>query len=128
MKNDWDRREIYFDEIFENMKQIYGLDDEQCSRLKEWELEAELDNVLQRLNKLLFIFIKFTSPDKPCPYPQFPRLCLIRINIIAAVDPFPIFIEPHAVIHSKKELSCRFLDTIFTRNIKRDFPKSNICL
>ncbi len=46
MKNDWDRREIYFDEIFENMKQVYGLDDEQCSRLKEWELEAELDNVL----------------------------------------------------------------------------------
>lgn len=46
MRNDWDRREIYFDEIFENMQQVYGLDDEQCEWLKKWELEAELDNVL----------------------------------------------------------------------------------
>ncbi len=46
MKNEWDRREIFFDEIFDNMRQVYGLNETQCARLKEWELEAELDNVL----------------------------------------------------------------------------------
>ncbi len=46
MENEWDRREIYFEEIFDNMRQVYGLNETQCTRLKEWELEAELDNVL----------------------------------------------------------------------------------
>ena len=38
--------EISFDEIFERLQTVYGLDDEQISLLKEWELECELDNVI----------------------------------------------------------------------------------
>lgn len=46
MQDDNDRREIYFDEIFENMQEVYEISDIQMQKLKEWELEAELDNVL----------------------------------------------------------------------------------
>ncbi len=40
------RKEIQFDEIFERMRELYDLDDEQVELLKEWELEAELENVI----------------------------------------------------------------------------------
>ena len=38
--------EISFDEIFERIKWVYSLSDEQIEKLKAWELEAELDNVI----------------------------------------------------------------------------------
>lgn len=41
-----ERVEITFDEIFQRMADVYGLDEEQTYLLKEWELETELDNVI----------------------------------------------------------------------------------
>ena len=38
--------EIQFDEIFERLKYVYGITKEQAEKLKEWELEAELENVI----------------------------------------------------------------------------------
>lgn len=40
------RKEIQFFEIFERMKELYDLDDGQVELLKQWELEAELENVI----------------------------------------------------------------------------------
>ena len=40
------RKEIQFSEIFERMRELYALDDEQVELLKQWELEAELENVI----------------------------------------------------------------------------------
>lgn len=47
-----DRREITFDEIFDNMQALYNLTDEQVSFLKEKELEAELDNVIPMYERI----------------------------------------------------------------------------
>ena len=41
-----DRVEIGFDMIFERLKDIYQLTDEQVEDLRQWELAAELDNVI----------------------------------------------------------------------------------
>ena len=41
-----DHVEITFDEIFDRIAEVYGLDERQVSLLKQWELEAELDNVV----------------------------------------------------------------------------------
>lgn len=41
-----DHVEITFDEIFDRMAEVYCLDERQVSLLKQWELEAELDNVI----------------------------------------------------------------------------------
>lgn len=38
--------EISFDMIFERMTAVYGLNEKQVELLKQWEIEAELDNVL----------------------------------------------------------------------------------
>lgn len=40
------RKEIQFYEIFERMRELYDLTDEQVELLKKWELEAELENVI----------------------------------------------------------------------------------
>lgn len=40
------RKEIQFYEIFERMQELYDLNDEQIELLKQWELEAELENVI----------------------------------------------------------------------------------
>ncbi len=50
------RKEIQFHEIFERMGELYDLDEEQIELLKEWELEAELENVIpvtENVNKCL---------------------------------------------------------------------------
>lgn len=50
-----DHIEISFDEIFERMADVYNLSQDQVQRLKEWELEAELDNVVpltEQINEL----------------------------------------------------------------------------
>lgn len=47
--------EISFDEIFEHLQEVYILSDEQTEKLKQWELDAELDNVIplpKQINKL----------------------------------------------------------------------------
>ena len=52
---DSERVEISFDEIFERMADVYGFDDTQIEKLKTWELEAELDNVIplpEQINKI----------------------------------------------------------------------------
>lgn len=41
-----DHIEIAFDEIFNRMAVVYDLTDDQVTKLKDWELEAELDNVI----------------------------------------------------------------------------------
>lgn len=41
-----DHVEITFDEIFDRMVDVYGITPEQVQKLKDWELEAELDNVI----------------------------------------------------------------------------------
>lgn len=41
-----DRVEISFHEIFERMRDVYGLNEEQIQLLEKWELEAEYDNVI----------------------------------------------------------------------------------
>ena len=41
-----ERVEIRFDEIFDRLRDVYGLTEEQAEKLKTWELEAELDNVI----------------------------------------------------------------------------------
>ena len=46
------RREITFDMIFDRMQTLYGLSDEQITLLKEWELQAEQDNVLPRTDMI----------------------------------------------------------------------------
>lgn len=38
--------EISFDEIFAHLQEVYILSDEQVDKLKRWELEIELDNVI----------------------------------------------------------------------------------
>ncbi|MCF0133283.1 MAG: CDP-glycerol glycerophosphotransferase family protein [Blautia sp.] len=40
------RKEIQFCEIFDRMKSLYGLSDQQIDLLKEWELEAEFENTI----------------------------------------------------------------------------------
>ncbi|MDO4383026.1 MAG: CDP-glycerol glycerophosphotransferase family protein [Eubacteriales bacterium] len=40
------RKEIQFYEIFERMGELYDLNDEQVELLKQWELEAELENAI----------------------------------------------------------------------------------
>ncbi|MDO5520774.1 MAG: CDP-glycerol glycerophosphotransferase family protein [bacterium] len=50
-----DRREITFDEIFDNLKTLYGLTDKQVEFLKEKELEAELDNVIPMYERIAMI-------------------------------------------------------------------------
>lgn len=46
VERDDERCEIGFDEIFERLKTLYSLSDEQVSCLKEWELEAEYENTI----------------------------------------------------------------------------------
>ena len=41
-----ERVEITFDEIFDRIQYVYGCTDEQIAKLKAWELEAELENVV----------------------------------------------------------------------------------
>ena len=53
-RND-DRCEIQFDEIYDRIKELYSLSDEQINALKEWELEGELENVIPlepQINKI----------------------------------------------------------------------------
>lgn len=40
------REEITFEQIFDRLKEIYNLDQNQISLLKNWELELELENVI----------------------------------------------------------------------------------
>ena len=50
-----ERVEISFDEIFDRIQSVYGLTDGQIEKLKAWELEAELDNVVplpEQINKV----------------------------------------------------------------------------
>ena len=41
-----DRLEISLDEIYDRLKEVYGLSDEQASIMKELEIQAEIDNVI----------------------------------------------------------------------------------
>ncbi len=41
-----DKCEIQFDEIFEHIQSVFKISKEQTNKLKEWELEAELENVI----------------------------------------------------------------------------------
>lgn len=50
-RND-DRCEIQFDEIYNRIQELYNLSDEQIELLKEWELEAELENVYPLENQI----------------------------------------------------------------------------
>lgn len=43
---DSESTEVSFDEIFERISSVYNLSEEQIDKLKKWELEAELDNVI----------------------------------------------------------------------------------
>ena len=47
-----DRVEISFHEIFERMADVYYLNDEQIKLLEDWELEAELDNVIPLVTQI----------------------------------------------------------------------------
>ncbi len=43
---DDERVEISFDEIFERIASVYGIDERQVELLKKWELDTELENVI----------------------------------------------------------------------------------
>lgn len=49
------RREITFDEIYDRMQEIYGITDEQKKLLQEWELEAELLNVIPLSERISYV-------------------------------------------------------------------------
>lgn len=49
------RREITFDEIYERMQELYGLTDEQRQLLQDWELEAELSNVIPLTERISYV-------------------------------------------------------------------------
>lgn len=46
IERDTDCIEISFEMIFERMAAVYGLNEKQTDLLKQWEIEAELDNVI----------------------------------------------------------------------------------
>ncbi len=50
-----ERREITFNEIFDRMQSLYHLNDSQIQALKEWELEAEYDNVIPNEEMIAYI-------------------------------------------------------------------------
>ena len=50
------RLEITFDEIFDRMKNLYELSDQQIELLKEWELEAEYENCYSFQDQLCSAF------------------------------------------------------------------------
>lgn len=51
-ERDDERCEIGFDEIFERLKTLYSLTDEQVACLKKWELEAEYENTMPIKNRI----------------------------------------------------------------------------
>ena len=47
--------EISFDQIFDRLADVYNLNSTQISLLKEWEIEAELENVIPRIEQITYI-------------------------------------------------------------------------
>ena len=59
-----DRREITYDLIFQRMQELYSLSDEQIRALMNWELEAELDNVVPCREMIDDLFEKKTRGEE----------------------------------------------------------------
>ena len=59
-----DRREIYFDEIFDRIQYVYGITDEQKQLLKDLELEAEYENSIPLPEKIGFVEELIKRGDK----------------------------------------------------------------
>ncbi len=59
-----DRREIYFDEIFDRIQYVYGITDEQKQILKDLELEAEYENSIPLPEKIGFVEELIKRGDK----------------------------------------------------------------
>ncbi len=59
-----ERREIFFDDIFDRIQYVYGITDEQKQLLKDFELEAEYENSIPLPEKIAFIEELLDRGDK----------------------------------------------------------------